>query len=236
MIAHIQGFILKIEDFRENDKIASIYTDQFGKIKVLIRGAKRLTSKLAGQCQPFILLNLTISSGRFWWHLIGLETRQVFLNIWQERLKLEVGTKILIAVDDYLRPEKKDIKIFKLIFSALTVLNLISAEKARLILDSFLLKLIKLLGYQPNLKNCVFCQGKRHDQLKFFHLAKGGLTCATCQNKFGGAVPISWGAFKILSQMAEEKLAFWLKVSLPDERSICEAEKMINQFISWHLT
>ncbi len=235
MLFHASGFILRMRDFRENDKTMSVYTDQFGKIEILVRGAKRLTSKLAGKCQPFVLLDLTVSPGRFYWHLIGLASRQLFREIWLDRIRLKIGSKILLAVDSYLRLEKKDLKIFKLIFSALAVLNLISPVKAHLILESFLIKMVGLLGYQPNLKSCVFCQKKDSPKLKFFHLSKGGLICETCQNKFGDRLPFSQEALKILFQMMNEKFAFWLKAPLPEKKFVSEAKEIINQFVIWHL-
>ncbi len=234
MRSYVLGFVLRINDFRESDKIINIYTDKFGKIEVLVRGGKRLTSKLAGKCQPFVLLELFLSSGRFFWHLIGLEIRQLFKNIWRDKNKIEIGTKIILATDSYLQPGKADIKIFKLIFNALVVLNFISSDKSRLVLVSFLIKLADLLGYQPNFKGCIICQKKDLSELKFFHFEKGGLICRTCQAKFKGET-ISPETVSLLSQMKNKKFAFWLKAALPEEKVLEETEKTIDQFIKWHL-
>lgn len=235
MTFHVLGFVLKIDDFRENDKIASIYTDRLGKVDMLIRGGKRMKSKLAGKCQPFALLNLVVSPGRFWWHLIGLESAKIFRKIWQDKVKLEVGTKIISAVDVYVKKEKKDINIFKLLLSALMVLDIVSSPRAVLILNSFLIKLISLLGYQPNLKSCVFCQRKYKDGLVFFHFAKGGIVCRQCQKRFRGAEAVSGETIIFLFQMLNKRFLFWSQAPLPREKNIKEAERIINQFILWHL-
>lgn len=236
MLYRVLGFVLKSEDYRESDKLVDIYTDRFGKIKAIVRGAKKITSKLAGKCQPFILLYLTVSPGRSQWYLVGLEIFRVFYNIWQDSIKLKVGGKILLSVDLYTRPEKVDLNFLKLLFSAFVVLDSISPAKAQVVSVCFLIKMVSLLGYRPNFKKCLFCQEEGLDRLKFFHLARGGVICDKCQAKFGGGLVITPETLKTVTQMLDEKLAFWLKVPLPKEKNINEAEKLIERFMVWHLT
>jgi DNA repair protein RecO (recombination protein O) len=235
MLYYALGFVLKAEDYRENDKLVDIYTDRFGKIEVIVRGAKRVISKLAGKCQPFILLYLTVSPGHFWWHLASLETSRGFYGIWQDLTKLKVGSKILMSVDSFVRPGKKDQRLFRLIFDAFAALDSTSSAKSKIILICFLIKMVSLLGYQPNLETCLFCRENKVDKLGFFHLAKGGAICKNCQAKFGGGLPITQEALKFLSQALKDKFSFWSGVSLPKNGVVDEAEKIINQFIIWHL-
>ena len=56
----VEGIILKKTPYKENDAILHIYTKEYGKIGVLARGVKKMTSKNARACQDMMVSEMTI--------------------------------------------------------------------------------------------------------------------------------------------------------------------------------
>ncbi|MCD8027961.1 MAG: DNA repair protein RecO [Erysipelotrichaceae bacterium] len=56
----VEAIILKQIDYKENDQILYIYTKEYGKLSVLAKGIKKLTSKNARACQQLMMSLLTI--------------------------------------------------------------------------------------------------------------------------------------------------------------------------------
>ena len=56
----VEGIILKKTPYKENDAILHIYTKEYGKIGVLARGVKKMTSKNARACQDMMISEMTI--------------------------------------------------------------------------------------------------------------------------------------------------------------------------------
>ncbi|MCD6471471.1 DNA repair protein RecO, partial [bacterium] len=89
-----RGIILKIENFRESDYLLDFYSEEHGKLEIIVQGARKIKSKLVGLCQPFVLLNLVIASGKRN-HLIGGKGIKYFRNIWTNYQKIKYAKNIL---------------------------------------------------------------------------------------------------------------------------------------------
>ena len=46
LLSKCRAVVIKTQDFKENDKLVWLYTDSFGKISSIAKGAKRSKSKL----------------------------------------------------------------------------------------------------------------------------------------------------------------------------------------------
>ena len=56
----VEAIIIKTTAYKENDLILHVYTKEYGKIGILARGVKKLTSKNARACQPLMMSEMTI--------------------------------------------------------------------------------------------------------------------------------------------------------------------------------
>ena len=57
----VEGVILKRTPYKENDMILHVYTKEYGKIGVLARGVRKMTSKNASATQEMMVSELTIN-------------------------------------------------------------------------------------------------------------------------------------------------------------------------------
>ncbi|MBI1888789.1 MAG: recombination protein O N-terminal domain-containing protein, partial [Candidatus Spechtbacteria bacterium] len=68
-----KGIILHREDFRERDERVVLYTKDFGKISVVVKGVKRIEAKLRGNVDIFNVVDITFVEGAYFLILTGIE-------------------------------------------------------------------------------------------------------------------------------------------------------------------
>lgn len=67
----LTGFILKSQDIGEHDVLLTFFSLEQGKVRVIVKSAKKLTSRLAGRIQPTAKLEITLAGNNSLPKLIG---------------------------------------------------------------------------------------------------------------------------------------------------------------------
>lgn len=181
------SIILSRRDFREFDQIISLYTLEKGKVEVLARGVKKITSKNAAHLEPFSLVEAEIVPGKEISHLTKVVPENYFVNIRQDLQKSLAASFVVSLLDKVLHENEKDERIFFLLQDWLEFLNhlIIKSFNHQLLLDGFVVKLFQLLGFTPELNTCVVCNGalgKVQNDSKFYFQG-GGVICAVCESQ-----------------------------------------------------
>lgn len=185
-----QGFILKKTDLREADQVFSIYTKDFGKLAISGKAIRKIKSKLRSGAELFYLSETEFIQGKNHKTLTDAIVINKFENIRKDLDKLETVQRIAETLDELVRGEEKDDKIWDLlnqVFGKLEIGNLI-------IYHYFLWNLLSVLGYQMDFYNCAFCQKKLAPQKLYFNLEEG-IICGSC---LGEGEEISPEIIKIL--------------------------------------
>lgn len=166
-----QGFVLKKTDLREADQVFTIYTKDFGKLKILARAIRKIKSKLRSGADLFYLSEIEFIQGKNHKTLTDAVTIDKFKNIRKDLEKLEIANQISLAADDLIRGEEKDEKIWDLLIEVFGRMNY------SLIYYYFLWNLLSILGYQIDLYHCVNCQTSLAPGKLYFNPDEGGITC-----------------------------------------------------------
>ncbi|MBI4652793.1 DNA repair protein RecO [Candidatus Kuenenbacteria bacterium] len=245
------GIILKRENFRENDRLITIYTRDYGKIETIAYGTRKIKSKLAGHLEPFTLVDLIIVKGKNFDKIIGSRTINSFCNLKFDLIKIKQGAQILKTVDVMTKVHFKDEKIFRLLKETLEMISL-KQESARITMKStnqsdyltyyFILHFLSLLGYTPELYQCVHCKIKIKPFGNVFSFKFGGLLCQKCKplaffKKVRGkeidlnVLNISTNAIKILRLMLKEKKLKKINPSADGLNLFQEIKKIIDLFL-----
>ena len=140
------AIVLSRHDFRENDQIVSLYTQEKGKMEVLARGVKKIISKNSAYLEPGFLVDAEIVSGKEITHLTKVQPINLFKNIRTDLAKISMVGYAMNTLDRLLKPGDADKRIFQLTASFLEFLDETS-EVPPLLLDAFLLKIFSLLGF-----------------------------------------------------------------------------------------
>lgn len=59
-----EAIVLRRTDFGEADRILTLFTPTYGKVRAIAKGARRTTSRLAGHLEPFARTQLLLATGR----------------------------------------------------------------------------------------------------------------------------------------------------------------------------
>lgn len=177
-----QAIVLRRQAFRGYDSRISVYTRGRGKIDLLVRGAKRPSSKLAAHLEPITLVDLMVISGRMA-YVGGSRSLDCFPNIKDDYEKLVVIGEVFNHLNRVLREQVSDEKIFDIVA---TFLNLLEQQSADSLWYNWLgevcmYKVLDSLGYGLNLENCGKCHNKfLKGEMVQFSFNDHLLLCANC--------------------------------------------------------
>ncbi|MBU1146336.1 DNA repair protein RecO [Patescibacteria group bacterium] len=229
----VKGIILRKQDYRESDRLFVIYTDEFGKISAVAKGVRKIKSKMAGHLELFSVINLMVAPGKNYYQIAGADREKNFLNIKNDLGKTVLASFCLEVLDIFTKTDHPDLKIYELLVETLQIFDKEKNKdflKVYSLSKFFVLKLLSLLGWTPELYTCVKCKNKIMPGKNFFDADRGGLMCGKCGKS---ELPISTAAIKILRFVLKndfKKIAA-LKIT---KVQIQELVKIIDVFLSVH--
>lgn len=192
------SIILSRRDFREFDQIISLYTKERGKLELLARGVKKITSKNSAHLEPFSVVDATIEPGKEIDHLIRVQPVEYFSSI-RSNLEKSLAARSAVSITDTLtQTGERDVRLFDALHGWLKFLAEDRRQKTEVILlDAYIIQLLHCLGFTPVLDECVVC-GKSFQEMtresflqssairlppSGFYFAGGGLICPVCRLK-----------------------------------------------------
>ena len=169
-----RAFILEKTDFQEADQVFTVYTEDFGKLKVLGRAIRKIKSKLRSGAELFYLSEIEFIQGKNHKTLTDATVIEKFKNIKEDLEKLEILSQIAENADDLIIGQEKDEDIWNLLTEVFEKINSYS-----LIYHYFLWNLLSILGYQVDLYHCSNCQKKLIPERLYFN-SEEGIICSSC--------------------------------------------------------
>jgi len=144
----MQSIVLSRRDIKESDQIISFYTLEKGKLEILARGVKKITSKNSAHLEPFSFVDVQIIKGKEINYLGAVQPINYFVNI-RKNLQKSLSAGFLVsALNKLVHEGEGDARIFDLTMSWLEFVN--SCEDLdinyRLLLDCYIVKLLYYMG------------------------------------------------------------------------------------------
>ena len=175
----IQAIVLNKVDFKDNDRILTLFSPQQGRVTVSCKGVKKQNSKLraASELFAFGTYILTESHGRY--TVTGYDSIDSFHELREDFDRLSLAVMLLKICEKAIAPDESDMELFSLLINSLHKLREKGIDSGYAV-SVFLLKFCSIFGYQPDLNECVKC-GKKED-LVCLSPESGGVTCLGCNN------------------------------------------------------
>ncbi|MEK7211883.1 MAG: DNA repair protein RecO [Patescibacteria group bacterium] len=239
------AIVLSRRNFREADRVYIAYTRDFGKLELLARGARKIESKLAAHLEPFTLTEIMIGRGKNFDHLAGAEVVEEFANIKNDFTKMNFLHYCFEVVEKATQWEVRDDRVYGLLLELMFSLESFSFtdtmstwEKYQALTKSFVVKLLALLGYAPEIRNCLICKNPIPAKGNIFNLKRGGLVCGHCHHRDldlpNEKVNISADAIKVLRFFINSPT--YRALSLKSNQSpVQETMKIIEKFLAFHI-
>ncbi len=185
-----KGFIIKKEDKGEADQIFSVFTEDFGKLPILGKGIRKITSKLRPAADLFYFSEIEFIQGKAYKTLTDAILIDKFKNLKENLQRLNQALQIADSLDSLTGKEEKDDAVWQLLLSVFQRLNTPHQNKVfegewklEIIYYYFLWNLFSLLGFKPELFSCPICREKLLAETFYFVPKEGGVVCWRCLKK-----------------------------------------------------
>ncbi|HVS34306.1 MAG TPA: DNA repair protein RecO [Gemmataceae bacterium] len=206
-----QALVLRTTDWSETSRIASLWTREFGKVRVLAKGGRRLKSNFENALD--LLTHCSIVFLRKSPGSLDLLTEAQVVRRFP---RLHTDLAVLYAgyyVAELLEAMTEEHDPHPLLFdSALEMLNLLGSPDGGMVGDHaptrppatgpcvarFELVLLQEVGYSPALERCASCGGAIDERRPAFSCAAGGLVCPNCAPGSRDRRQLSPGALEML--------------------------------------
>jgi DNA repair protein RecO (recombination protein O) len=226
------GLVIKTSDWSESSRIATFFTREFGKVRVLAKGGRRLKSNfevaldLLGVCS--IVLLRKASGGLELLTEARIEER--FPALRTELSAMYAGYYIAELLEIGTQESDPHPTLFERALETLRSLNKHPDENATRMIQ-FELEWLREIGYTPQLQECVTCSERTmieddRQRLAFSAIA-GGVICEKCQKDQRDKRALTHAAWKWLCELNQTQ-----KVkNLPDAQRI-ELRQLMGYFVS----
>lgn len=175
-----EGVVIRRRDFGEADRLVTLMTDNFGKIRALAKGSRRTKSRLGGHLEPYARTNVLIARGR---NLDIITQAQVFDPMSHLRT---TERSILYAshwaeLADQLMVEAQENRFaYGALVRALTSLEHERAPDVASRICEW--ELLSAAGFQPELLVCTGCGAKIEPGGNGMNIEAGGVVCPNCHS------------------------------------------------------
>lgn len=214
-----QGFILKKEERGEADQLFTIYTKDFGKLEILGKAVRKISSKLRSGAEIFNLSEIEFIQAKAHKTLTDAILIEKFESLRKDVKKVKIAYKISEISDNLIKAPEPEPKIWDLLNETFEKLNNYSLATLNylLIYYYFLWNLLSILGYEPELYSCFICQGKIKPADIFFSQKEGGLICGQCQKSKKSEKKISPETVKIIRILLKKDWSILKRLKIEKE-------------------
>ena len=214
-----KAIILKKVDRREADQLFTLYAEDFGKLEVLGKAIRKISSKLRSGMEVFYLSEIEFIQGKAYKTLTDAVLIEKFESVREDLRKLTVATKISEVLDSLIQDQEPEKRIWNLSLRVFKKLNSTDVEikNLNLIYHYFFWNLLSILGYKPELYQCSLCQEKLKPEKLYFSKKEGGVICQKCFLKESLAKEITPDAVKIMRVILDKNNKNVLKLKIEDK-------------------
>ncbi len=203
------AIILRRSDFGEADRLLTVFTPERGKLRLLAKGVRKITSRKAGHVELFMLTNMLVARGRTWDIVSQAEIVEPYRELREDLDKTSHAYYLAELVDRFTEEYDPNAPLFELL--ALTLAHLGHADDDFMVLRYFETHLLGLTGYQPQLHFCVVCQEALEPvDNNYFHFVDGGTLCPKHGQTRPNAEIIPLPVLKVLRYLQTEP---WEKIT-----------------------
>jgi DNA repair protein RecO (recombination protein O) len=171
-----EAIVLRTYPFRESDLLVTLFTRLEGKVRGAARAAKKSRRRFGGALEPLTYVKVTYED-RERQELVRLDACEVI----ESPLSSEVSYARAVALghvaellDELLPDREANDAVFRL---ALSVLAQLREQEIWQPLTYFDLWMARLMGYLPDLSDCLTCGRVLNGSRAYFHALADGLMC-----------------------------------------------------------
>ena len=200
----VKGIVIKATDYKDSDKMVTIFSAELGLVKARVRGVKKNKAKLAFAVQPFAFVEFLLTERNGFYTVINATSIDQFFNITLDFDNFVFMMACLEVCEKTVKENDVEQELFLLLLNSLKIVCYDGAS-AILVFIKFMLDSLKILGFAVEVLQCACCGENLPVKTFGFSYDYNGMLCANCLNK-NDSLELSQGEFAILKNVAQTQL------------------------------
>jgi DNA repair protein RecO (recombination protein O) len=227
------ALVLRTTDWSETSRICTLWTREFGKVRALAKGGRRLKSAFESALDLLTVCSIVLlrkSTGGLDL-LTEAQVVQRFGRLTTDLPALYAAYYLAELLADWTEDYDPHPVLFEEALATLAMLgqpDVMTGPR----LARFEMVLLRELGYRPALEACAVCGAMLAPERLGFSAAAGGAVCAACQNTARDRRPLSAAAWRSL-RLLDEPGDGWRQ--LKDAAARAEVRQALNHYVTYLL-
>jgi DNA repair protein RecO (recombination protein O) len=193
--------VLRHSDWGEADRLLVLFSREAGKLRAVAKGVRKMRSRKAGHLEPFTRVKLLLAHGRDFWIVTQAETVDAYIPLREDLLRTAYGAYVLELLDRFTFDEGQNRGLYQLLTDTLSRVSGLPAPRVSIAVHYYEIRLLDIVGFRPELFQCVNCQNEIKPEDQFFSLAQGGVICPICHDHVGSLRRVSMEALRFLRHL-----------------------------------
>ncbi|MGH2756140.1 MAG: DNA repair protein RecO [Actinomycetota bacterium] len=220
-----EGVVLKTIKLGEADRIVTLFTRESGKVRAVAKGIRKTKSRFGGRLEPFTRVQLLIYRGRNLDTITQADILDSFDPVRRDFTSLTSASAMAEMVEKITPEREGAFSTYALLIGGLRAL---AADKGGTVLPAFLIKLLSVSGYHPELRSCAGCGDQ--GPLGGFSPALGGAVCESCWTEDQDALGMPHDRIALMSSLLGSEFGY---AAAPEAAE--EVTNALRRYAEYHL-
>ena len=225
--------VLRRLDYGEADRILTLLTREHGKLSAIAKGSRRAKARAANGLDLFARAQMMLAKGHNLDVVAQAQRRGDVRNISGDLQRTAYACLVAEVADKVLEERHPVDDVFELVVTTIERLNA-PQRSARVESAWFVMRILDLLGYQPQLSDCPGCNQPLPEAAGWFSPLLGGVLCRKCGAHEQSGSPVSVNGLKVLRLMAAGDGVLYDRLRLSTEL-LREVEAALEAQLEYHL-
>ena len=192
------ALVLREVNYKESDKILTLFTEAEGKLTVSARGCRKKDSPIASACQMLAWGEFTLYEYNGRWAVKETASERLFDGVRGDLEKIALASYLVDIAEALAEEGQPEPGLLAVTLNCLHALDKLNHPLAQ-VKAAFEWRSMALAGYEPQIERCGVC-GREQPREPHIHLGEGTLHCASCRGKLGEGVsmPLTTSALAAL--------------------------------------
>lgn len=228
-----QAVVIKSEDFGEADRLITLLSGYYGLIKAIVKGARKVKSRLAPGAQFLSVGQYDLYQGKTFFTVTQCEEKRVFKSIYADVDKFIYASAIAELVACIASEGEPNYPIYNLTIKVLREID-DCVKNCENYLIYFMLKALEIAGFKPETNVCVEC-GVSVKAPRYFSISGGGIICSDCMHTKSQtySYSITPDVAAVLRYMLSTDIK-GLKSLVLNKDVIYKTRKLLEEFVNYH--
>lgn len=191
------ALILKRRNFGEADRLLTILTPEHGKVDVLAKGARKPNSTKTGHVELFTQADMLIHLGREIGIAAQVEMTTAFVPLREDLQRGAYANYAAELLDKFtIEGDEEYTDLYDLLLTTFELLC--TDDDPRRVIRYYEMHLLDIIGFRPELNECVFTHELIQPEDQFFSFGEGGVVSPTAAVHGTNLSPLPLPVLKIL--------------------------------------